>query len=138
MVTPDAGTTSARRRRLRHGHSLPELVVAVTFLASTLVAVGGTAVLGARWTARAATVQGAIRVAEHVLDSLAVLADPEPGEALVERLHARWSVSGRSVRVEVSAPDGPTLVVLTGPRIPAVPVLPDVGSEGEVPGGVEP
>ena len=120
-----------RGNRARPGHSLPELIVAMTFLGSTLVAVGGTAVLGARWTGSAATVQEAVRVAEHVVDSLAALPDPAPGATDVAGLRVGWSVSGHAVRVEVSAPTGPALLVLTGPRLPAVPVLPDVGVRDE-------
>jgi hypothetical protein len=120
----------------RRGHSLPELIVATTFLAATLVAVGGGAVLGARWTDRAATVQRAVRVARGVLDSLAAASETRPGSRGIDGLRLMWTSDGDAIRVEVSTgPERPPLVVLEGARLPDAPVLPDAGS---APGPVAP
>ncbi len=124
-------TKPARRLAFPSGHSLPELIVAVTFLAATLVAVGGTAVLGSRWTHRGARVQAAVRVAEGVLDSLAAVPEAGSGAGVFDGLRVSWSVEERAIRVEVSTPDGLPLAVLDGGRLPAVPVLPDAGASGE-------
>jgi len=114
----------------RAGHSLPELIVATTFLAATLVAVGGSALLGARWTDRAATRQRALWLAEQVLDSLATLPGAGPGHADVEGLRLTWTDTGDGHRVEVrTTGDGPLLVILEAARVPEVPVLPDVGTD---------
>lgn len=115
-------------RAVRSGHSLPELIVAVTFLATTLVAVGGTAVVGARWTARGAATQEAIRIAGRVLDSLAVVPAAVGGTGEVDGFVVVWSAAGAGIRVEVRAgPDDP-LVVLEGAPVPDLPVLPDAGT----------
>ena len=110
----------------RTGHSLPELVVAVTFLAASLVAVGSSAVLGARWTGQAASRQQAARLAAAVLDSLAALPEPGTGQRSAGGLVARWEDGPLGIRVVVSAgTDGPVLAELDGARVPAVPVLAD-------------
>jgi Tfp pilus assembly protein PilV len=60
----------------RSGHSLPELIVALTLLGATVAAVASSAVMGGRWTHEGVTRQGALAVAEAVLDSLTALAQP--------------------------------------------------------------
>lgn len=124
----------------RSGHSLPELIVAVTFLATTLVAVGGTAVLGGRWTGRAVKVQKATRLAAVVLDSLAAVPAAGSGSRDVAGLRVAWrSVGSAGIRVQVSSGSGgPPLVVLEGARTPAVPVLPDVGGDAADASGFQP
>ncbi|MFO7892289.1 MAG: hypothetical protein R6U63_01030 [Longimicrobiales bacterium] len=121
MVTP----TEARP-----GHSLPELIVAVTFLATTLVAVGGMAVLGGRWTVRAVAVQEAVRVGGAVLDSLVVAGAAGSGAVVSDGFQVRWDAGeGARIRVEVATTvDAEPLVVLEGEPLPRVPVLPDVGA----------
>jgi Tfp pilus assembly protein PilV len=57
------------------GHSLPELLVALTFLAVTLAGMTSSAVLASRWTAEAVLRQRALSAAEAALDSLAALPD---------------------------------------------------------------
>lgn len=127
-------------RRVRPGHSLPELIVAVTFLATSMVAVGGMAVLGGRWTARAVDRQEAVRLAGAVLDSVAGLGAASTGSAEAEGFRVRWRVAdggagdggtdeGAGIRVVVSrGVDGPPLAVLWGRRLPPARVLPDEGA----------
>jgi Tfp pilus assembly protein PilV len=75
------------------GHSLPELVVALTFLGASLTAMASAAVLASRWTGDAVDRQRALIVAEAVLDSLLQLADPpEPGSVSLEGWTAAWAV----------------------------------------------
>lgn len=109
----------------RPGHSLPELIVAVVFLAATAGAVGSLAVVGAHRTAVATGQQAAVRVAEAVLDSL--LAEPPvfPGGATRGPHVVRWGPEGASgARVTVTMPSG-SAVVLSGRAGLPVPVLPD-------------
>ena len=116
------------RTRARAGHSLPELIVAVTFLSTTVVAVGGTAVLGARWTGRAVLRQEAVRRAAAILDSVATAPGPRSGQGSSGGLTSRWRVDGGrgTIRVIVlPTAGGSVLVTLTGRVAPTVPVLPD-------------
>lgn len=111
------------------GHSLPELLVAMVFLGATIPAVGAAAALAARWTADAATRQEALAAAAQTLDSVAVVAAPASGAAVVGALSVRWWVgaaadSGR-IRVEVADRAGASLATLTGLLHPILPVLPD-------------
>ena len=109
----------------RPGHSLPELIVAVVFLATTAGAVGSLAVVGAHRTTAAADHQAAVRLAEAVLDS--VLAEPPvfPGGATRGPHVVRWGPEGSSgARVTVGLPSG-SVVTLSGGAILPVPVLPD-------------
>lgn len=62
----------------RRGHSLPELLVALTVLGTTLAGVATAALTGSRWTRDAALRQQALAVAEAALDSLLQLTAP-PG-----------------------------------------------------------
>lgn len=110
----------------RPGHSLPELIVAVVFLATTAAAVGSLALVGARRTAAAARQQVAVRTAEVVLDS--VLAEPPvvPGAATYGPHVARWTPDGASgARVTVTGLERAVRVTLYGRTRLAVPVLPD-------------
>ena len=108
-----------------HGHSLPELIVAMTFLGATVVAVGGTALLAEQRSGRAAATQRATRIAAAALDSLA-RADPvTPGGRSEAGLAVTWTVAGDRVRVTVATADGLGLVTLVGDPVPTVPVLPD-------------
>lgn len=116
-------------RGARAGHSLPELIVAVTFLATTLVAVGGMAVMGARWTARGAAMQEAVRIAGSVLDSLAFLPRAVGGASEVDGFAVTWSVDGVAIRVDVGEGSTDSLVVLEGAVLPDLPVLPAAGTQ---------
>lgn len=121
----------------RAGHSLPELVVAVVFLASSLVAVGASAVLGARWTARAASLQDATRVAAAVLDSVAAAPAVITGDRSIDGFRVRWAASPDGViLVRVFAGPEP-IVQLAGVRIPPVPVLPDAAAADATAGSEE-
>jgi hypothetical protein len=113
--------------RLRPGHSLPELIVAVTFLAGTAVAVGGMAVLGGRWTALSVARQEAIRLAGSVLDSVTAAPAAVAGEREIDGLRVRWSADeDGGIRVVVTpGGDAAPLAVLSGHPRPAAPVLPD-------------
>lgn len=100
--------------------------MAVTFLAVTLVAVGGTTVLGGRRLGRAVAVQQATRLAASVLDSLTSAGASDSGSRPTDRFRVVWSAaSADAIRVQVSTPDGEVLAVLEGAEIPVVPVLPD-------------
>lgn len=113
---------------LRQGHSLPELIVAVTVLGIGLGGVAASSLIGARWVAEAIGRQEAVRAAAELLDSLAVTA--EPGSGAVDRGHLRleWTVEGEDGAVRVTARTstaGPG-VELEGRTVPPVPILPDV------------
>jgi hypothetical protein len=123
--------------RTRAGHSLPELIVALTLLGATLAAASATALLGARWTHEAVLRQRALGVAEATLDSLSVLDwQPAAGERDLPDLAARveWSVEGlvagggATVRVTVQAVGGTQgggspIAELRGLWIPPLPEL---------------
>ncbi len=110
----------------RPGHSLPELIVTVTFLGVGLTGVAGSSILGARWATDALRAQEAVRLATAVLDSLA--ASDAVGSDAVERggLRARWEAGTREIRVIVEDPAGLQIFEIQGRRLPRVPVLPDV------------
>lgn len=111
----------------RAGHSLPELIVAVTFLGAAMGGVAASTLLGARWASEALLRQEALRVAGSTLDSLSAVPAPVSGARASSRWRLRWTVSsgeGR-LRVTVEAVDGRRLARLEGRRVPAVPVLPD-------------
>lgn len=57
----------------RSGHSLPELVVALTLLTATLGAISSSVLLASRWTAESVGRQRAISAAETLLDSLTAI-----------------------------------------------------------------
>ena len=123
----------------RAGHSLPELIVAVTFLAATLAAVGGMGVVGGRLAGGAAARQDAVRVAEAVLDSLTGTTSVAAGEEMRGAFIVRWAPVGASgVRVTVSRADGAPLVTLSGRMIPGVPALPDEATGGSSGAGAGP
>lgn len=112
---------------LRRGHSLPELIVAVTFLGIALGCVGASSVLGARWAGDALRRQKAARVASAVLDSLAAAPSATSGSREDTRWRVAWSVDATEgpVRVTVDTPAGRRLLELEGWRALPVPVLPD-------------
>lgn len=58
---------------LRSGHSLAELVVAMTILGASLAGMAAVAVVGSRRADEAVVVQRAATLAAEILDSLAVL-----------------------------------------------------------------
>lgn len=131
MVTRTAAGRRARPAPTltgRPGHSLPELIVAVMFLASSLVAVGASAVLGARWTAVAGARQDATRVAAAVLDSVAAIPAVSDGGRSIDGFRVRWTSGPEGVLVVRVFAGGRFLVELAGVRLPTVPVLPDAGS----------
>lgn len=103
--------------RGRAGHSLPELVVALTFLGASLTAMASTAVLATRWTGDAVARQQALSMAESILDSLAFASDPPvTGTAEQERWSIAWDVDSvgpaiRVLRVTVLLPAAPLPVV---------------------------
>jgi Tfp pilus assembly protein PilV len=108
--------------RLRPGHSLPEVLVALTFLGASLTAMASTAVLASRWTGDAVGRQHALAVAEAVLDSLTGLPDaPQPGSRDVEHWTIEWTVDSvgparaRMIRLTAGrAGRDPPLVQLRG------------------------
>jgi Tfp pilus assembly protein PilV len=108
--------------RLRPGHSLPEVLVALTFLGASLTAMASAAVLASRWTGDAVGRQHALAVAEAVLDSLTGLPDaPQPGSRDVDRWTIEWTVdsvapaTARMIRLTAwRAGPGPPSVQLRG------------------------
>lgn len=98
---------------IRAGHSLPELLVALTFLGASLTAMASTAVLATRWTGDAVARQQSRSVAESVLDSLALAPDPPVrGTAHREPWTIGWAVDSvapaiRLLRVTVDRPGDP-------------------------------
>ncbi|MDX1674553.1 MAG: hypothetical protein R3314_07165 [Longimicrobiales bacterium] len=107
------------------GHSLPELIVAMTFLAATLVAVAGTAVLAEQRSGRAVATQRATRLAAATLDSVARIGGVTAGSRSEAGLTLVWGPIGDRIRVTVVDPAGVTVVALVGDPVPDVPVLPD-------------
>ena len=95
----------------RRGHSLPELIVTLAFLAATLGAVAAGGVAATRRTDLAAGRQDAVVVAAAVLDSLLAISDPPPADD--STLAGEWRVAWR-VRE-----DGEGKIVRVGARHPA-------------------
>ena len=110
---------------LPDGHSLVELIVAMTFLASTVVAVGGTALLAEQRSGRAVATQRATRLAAAALDSVARAGGTTAGNRSEAGLTLRWGPIGDRIRVTAVDPAGITLVTLVGDPVPYVPVLAD-------------
>lgn len=112
----------------RVGHSLAELIVAVTVLGVALGAVSATAVVGAGRTRDAALRQEAVRHAAAALDSLLAAPVAQDGERLLPGLHLYWTARGDDAApdVEVTAirSDGRTLVRLAARWFPPEPPLP--------------
>lgn len=111
----------------RPGHSLPELIVAVTFLGVALSGVSAATLLGARWAADAQRRQEAGRVAAAVFDSVATAADPRAGSRDSPRWRVRWTLEADhpALVVTVETLHGRRLARIDGRVVPRVPVLPD-------------
>ncbi|MFP4623121.1 MAG: hypothetical protein ACLFRX_02970 [Gemmatimonadota bacterium] len=111
---------------LRRGHSLPELIVAVTFLGVGVAAVSASTILGARWTGDAVARQRAVDLAAATLDSLVACAAPTSGSGEVDGLRVEWRAhdDGR-LTVTVLRPDGGVVSTLHGRSVSGIPVLPD-------------
>lgn len=118
----------------RRGHSLAELIVAVTFLGASLGTVGATAAAAAGRSRGAVLRQEAVREAATILDSLMTASQVEDGELDVAGARLRWAVldAAPTPRVEVTAtgPGGRELVRLETRWYPAEEPLPweDVAS----------
>ncbi len=109
----------------RSGHSVAELIVAVTFLGAALGAVGASTLLGARWTAEAAAREEALEVAAATLDSVAQAPEPVSGALSRGRLDVAWRADGPTIEVRVSdAVTGIDLALLRGRHVPDLPVYP--------------
>lgn len=116
--------------RMRPGHSLPELVVAVTFLGVALGCVGASTLLGARWAADALRRQEAVRIATAALDSLARVPEPESGALDSPRWRLEWIAGdGGDLEITVRTLDGRRLTRLEGRSVPPIPVLPDLSTQ---------
>ena len=122
MVSPPPG---------RPGHSLPELIVALTFLAVTLSAIASGSVVALRATAEAVRRQEASALGLALLDS--IIAGPEPvaGRRDAPGLVAEWAIGDagpvRDVSLTLRLPDedgGRPLVRLQGVWIAPPPALP--------------
>ncbi|HUG41474.1 MAG TPA: hypothetical protein VMM12_13385 [Longimicrobiales bacterium] len=113
----------------RSGHSLAELLVALSFLGATLGAIASGTVVAARTTAGAVHRQHGLSAAAAALDS--VLAAPDPASAADRQpgIILVWTVAperhGRVVRVRaLDAGSGAGLADLEGFWIAAPPTLP--------------
>jgi len=107
----------------RSGHSLAELVVAMTIMGASLAGMAAVALVGSRRTEEAVALQRAATVAAAVMDSLILLGetpasgrrDPAPPGLVVE-----WEVQPRAdgsstVVVRVQRPTHPdAMIVLSG------------------------
>lgn len=91
----------------RGGHSLPELLVAVTLLGTTIGAIATAGIHAFRTTMDAVQGQEALSLAALCLDSLLLSPDPRSGERVAGAYALRWIVepdgAGRSVRVRAVA-----------------------------------
>lgn len=113
----------------RSGHSLPELLVTLSFLTATLGAIASGTLAATRGTAHAVHRQRGLSAAAAVLDSL--LGDPDPvGSSRTEAgLALVWTVApdgaGRLVRVRaLDAGSSAELAALEGFWAAAPPSLP--------------
>lgn len=116
------------RGAARAGHSLPELIVAVTLLGVCLGAAGATAVLGSGRTGAGVLRQEAVRGAAMVLDSLLAADLVLPGGRRWGRVNLAWALSPpvEAPRVEVVAtgPADEPLAQLSAPWFPPAPLIP--------------
>lgn len=122
-----------RRGPARAGHSLPELIVAVTLLGVCLGAAGATAVLGSGRTGAGVLRQEAVRGAALALDSLLTADLVLPGERRWGRVRLTWELSQHGEVPDLEAPhaeviatgaaDEP-LVHLSAPWFPPPPLIP--------------
>lgn len=116
----------------RPGHSLVELIVALTLLGASLAAISATTLLSVRRTRDAVHLQEATGLATALMDSL--LAEPEPRSGIRRGPWGSivWEVegaaTGRVVRMRVVAADGRTTAELRGLWIPAAPAAPGPAS----------
>ncbi len=115
----------------RPGHSLPELIVTITFLTAALAGVGASSLLGARWATAAVRQQEGVRLAGSVLDSLVWTPSPASGSRTDGPWRLHWAVDGARIVVTAEVGGGPVVVELEGRRAPLVPVLPDDPARGE-------
>ncbi len=111
----------------RPGHSLAELIVAITLLAAGLVGVGATSTLATRRGSFALRQQEAVFAAAAVLDSLVLAPDATAGLREHGGWRIRWTAAAGQLVVTAETVDGLMLVELEGRSAPAVPVLPDAG-----------
>lgn len=109
----------------RPGHSLPELIVTITFLTAALAGVGASSLLGARWAAAAFQQQEGVRLASVLLDSLVWSTSPASGSGSDGPWRLRWAVDGTRIVVTAATGSGPVVVELEGRLAPLVPLLPD-------------
>lgn len=117
----------------RPGHSLVELIVALTLLGGSLVAMSATTLLSVRRTRDAVHLQEATGLATALMDSLLAGPDPRPGISRGAWGSIIWEVdeaaTGRVVRMRVGvAPDGRTTAELHGLWIPPAPAAPGPAS----------
>lgn len=117
----------------RPGHSLVELIVALTLLGGSLAAMSATTLLSVRRTRDAVQLQEATGLAIALMDSLLAEPEPRPGMSRGAWGSIVWEVdgvaTGRLVRMRVGiAPDGGTTVELRGLWIPPAPAAPGPAS----------
>lgn len=113
----------------RRGHSLVELMVALTLLAGSLASISATTHLSLRRTQDAVQLQEAGALALAVMDSL--LADPDPragsgtGDWGTMRWEAEATEGGRVLRVRVgSLRDDRTVAEVESFWVPVPPIVP--------------
>lgn len=127
----------------RSGHSLPELIVALTVFTLLLGGVAAATTTARRLTIRAEARQEAVRTAARTLDSLIAAPDAAAGERISSRWRTTWTVdpegSAQMVRVRtVPSAARDTGVFLEALRVPAPPLLPAPGPDGGSEGATSP
>lgn len=99
-----------RRLTARPGLSLVEAIVALTLLAIGLLGALATQVMAARLLREAEARASAINLAGAILDSLAAVPNPSPGERRDNRYLARWSTTPANelarIEIEIEYHDG--------------------------------
>lgn len=124
-MTPARRGHASRRRR---GHTLAELIAAVTLLGACLGTVSTLALAGAERTRRGMLVQEATRAAAELLDSLLLHPDPTAGDQRRGSVSVNWTPElspDGAMRVVVSAEArGVDRVRLVAPWYPLPPVFP--------------
>lgn len=113
----------------RPGHSLAELLVALTVLAATAGAVAGASAAAARTATVLVRRQEALSLAAATLDSLVAAPDPRGGAGVADRFHVRWTVeaiaAARRLSVHVVDPAAEAQARLETVWAPPPPAYPE-------------
>jgi Tfp pilus assembly protein PilV len=112
----------------RSGHSIPELVVALVFIAVALAAVAAGTLLAYRSTVAAVRRQNAVVLTAALLDSLLAAPDIAAGHRTLEGLRSEWRITpvAGGLVVEVASltdPGAAELARMEGFWLPTAPML---------------